>query len=361
MVTKVLNEREMDNLKNIREFVLIIAITIGTHLLVGCHTGKQSSVSDYRLQIGDLESIMQSGNWLKFYTDFRSEPYTGNLNPGLMISRGRNYHIIKLEFRDQKLPFSLKDGDTLSLILDGSPLNLTGYNTSRQENSLGAYFEIDKWDLVDIGNASYVAVIIRAQEGEIKSSFFSENIYNYRYFASKYILGANDVPSPSKPVYIQPTAFVSGGAGTGTEFWFAFYTNFLKIEPGLSDYMAAGIGLERFEYSRYNYFSMKGYLWDGNFSLKNYNINLMYGLSYPSPFGEWSFELGFTYQYFFYDESWNYKNTGPDTYPTVYRLNNGNPYEGSVIGVFIQAGGFWVQFNRKRKWAIGITLPIPWW
>jgi hypothetical protein len=87
----------------------------------------------------------------------------------------------------------------------------------------------------------------------------------------------------------------------------------------------------------------------------------MYGLTYPSPFGNWSFEVGFTYQYFFYDESWNSENTGTDRFPTYYQLTEGNPYEGSVIGVFIQAGGLWVQFNRRRNWAVGIAIPVPWW
>jgi hypothetical protein len=347
--------------KNNLNFIMIVFFGFLFQLMIGCQTGKQSVVSDYRIQMGDLESIIQSGNWLKFYTERRAEPYTGTLNPGKMISSGREYHIVKFEYRDQYLPYSLQDGDTLSLILDGRALNLTGYNTSRQKNRLSAYYNIDKWDLVDIGNASSVMALIKAQEGDLRATFSTENIYNYRFFAAKYILGANDIPPISEPVYEQPIAFLSGGAGSGFDFWFGYYTNFLSIEPGLGDYLAAGMGFITFTYSRFNRFPGQGYLWDGNFSEKNYSINVMYGLTHPSPFGNWSFEIGFTYQYYSYDNDWNSENTGTDQFPTYYRLDKGKPIEGSVIGMFIQAGGLWVQFNRKRNWAVGIAIPVPWW
>jgi hypothetical protein len=278
-----------------------------------------------------------------------------------MTSQGRRYHILKFENRDQDLPYSLTDGDTLSLILDGRPLNLTGYNTSGHERRLSAYYEIDKWDLADIGNASSVGVILRAQGGDLEATFSKDNIYNYRYFAAKYILGTDDIPPPTQPTYEQPKAFFSGGAGSGTDFWLGYYTNFLNITPGLGDYLAAGIGFVPFKYSRYNRYPGQGYLWDGDYSEINYSVNLMYGLTYQSPFGNWSFELGFTYQYYFYDQSWNSENTGSEQFPTYYRLTDDNPFEGSVIGMFIQAGGLWIQFNRMRYWAVGIAIPIPWW
>ena len=91
----------MNNNKIFRDLFLIAIFSIFSQIISGCQTGKQSLVSDYRLQIGDLESIIQSGNWLKFFSDFRAESYTGNLNPGIMISSGRDYHILKLE--DKKM------------------------------------------------------------------------------------------------------------------------------------------------------------------------------------------------------------------------------------------------------------------
>jgi hypothetical protein len=345
----------------VQYLIILIVIVFVSQLLNGCQTGKQSEVPDYRLQLGNLESIIQSGNWLKLYTDRRAEPYTGTLNPGRITSSGRKYHILKFEYYDNNLPFSLQEGDTMILILDGRALIFIGYNISIQKNRLSAYYEIDKYDMVDIGNASGVEVMIKAQEGELRGTFSKENIYNYRYFAAKYILGAKDIPPLKEPDYEQPTAFLSGGAGTGIEFWFGYYTNFLNIKPGLADYLSAGMGIAGIDYSRYNHYQDQGYLWDGNYSLNNYYINVMYGLTHPSPFVNWSVELGFTYQYYFYDESWNSKNTGTEQFPTYYRLTNGDPYEGSVIGVFIQTGGLWVQFNRRKNWAAGIAIPIPWW
>ena len=351
----------MSKIKIIHKNTLSVTTLLFSIILYGCQTTKQSVVSDYRLQLGDLESIIQSGNWLKFFSEYRSEPYTGTLNPGRMITADRKHHILKFENREKYLPFTLKDGDTLSIILDGRAFNLTSYNTSGQKNKVSAYFEINKWDLVDIGNASEVVIILKLLEGELKATFTKDNIYNYRYFASKYVLGTKDVPPYREPAYEQPWAFLGGGVGSGTDFWFGYYTNILKIYSGWGDYLAAGMGIEKIDYSRYNYFSSEGYLWDGDFRFNNYNINLMYGITYPSPFGNWSFELGITYQYFFFNENWNSKNSGTDTYPTIYKLKDSNPYEGSAIGVFFQAGGFWAQFNSNQNWAIGISIPIPWW
>ena len=342
----------------IRQNIILLVVIA---FLIGCQTFKQPEIQDFTIQLGDLESINQTGNWFKFYTERRTEPYSGTLNPGRMTSRGREYHVIKFVNHDNNFPFSLKDGDTLSLILDGRVLHLTGYNISKQKDRLSAYYEIDKWDMIDVGNSSTVKVIVGTQEGKLSASFSKKNIYNYRYFAAKYILKSDDIPPIGEPVYKQPIAFLSWGTGTGTEFWFGYFTNFFNLTPGLGDYLAAGMGISSIDYSRYNYFPVQGYLWDGNFSLNNYYINIMYGLSYPSPYGNWSFEFGFTYQYFMYDESWNSKNTGSDQFPTYYRLTDTVPYEGSVIGVFIQAGGLWVQFNRESNWAVGIAIPVPWW
>jgi len=87
----------------------------------------------------------------------------------------------------------------------------------------------------------------------------------------------------------------------------------------------------------------------------------MYGLSYPSPFGNWSFEVGVTYQYYFHDNDWDSDNTGSKIYPTVYLITDGRPRNESLVGAFIQAGGLWLQWNRKKLWALGISIPIPWW
>ncbi len=357
----VLTQKHPGIQKHLRIIILFVVIVLLTQISTGCQTGKQTEISDYKIQMRNLESILQTGNWLKFYTDRRIEPYTGTLNPGRITSKGRDYHILKFEYHDQNLPFSLEDGDTMSLILDGRALYLFCYNISKQKDRLSAYYEIDKWDMVDIGNASSVKVIIEAQEGDLRTSFSNENIYNYRYFGAKYILKTNDIPPIGEPVYEQPMAFLSGGTGTGNEFWFGYYTNFLHIKTGMGDYLAAGMGFSTFNYSRYNRFTGQGYLWDGNFSENSYYINAMYGLTHPSPLGNWSIEIGITYQYYFYDENWDSENSGTDQFPTYYRVTDGKPYKGSAFGAFIQLGGLWIQFNTKRNWAVGIAIPIPWW
>jgi len=328
---------------------------------ISCQTGKSSQISDYKIQLGDLESVIQSGNWLKFYTNNRVEPYTGTLNPGRMTSKGREYHILKFEYYDQARPFNLEDGDTLHIVLDGRSLYLSAYNISKQNNRLSAFYNINKWDIVDIGYASSVTIIVDSKEGELRATLSNENIYNYRYFSAKYILKTDKIPPESKPAYKQPMAFLSGGVGTGVDFWFGYYTNILRLDYGIGDYIALGMGISTFKYDIYNLYAGSGYLWDGTFTENNYNINAMYGLTYPSPFGNWSIEVGFTYQYYFHDENWDTENTGTELYPTYYWVREGKPRNESLIGVFIQAGGLWVQWNRKKLWAVGIAIPIPWW
>jgi hypothetical protein len=328
---------------------------------IGCQTGKHAEIQDYIIQLKDLESIIQSGNWLKFYSDDRAEPYSGTLNPGKIISMNREYHILKFELYNKIPPIKLQDSDTLTLILDGRALHLTAYNVSEQEDRLTAYYNIDKWDIVDLGYASNIVVIINSEEGRLRTSFSSENIYNYRYFSAKYILKTGDIPPRYEPEYKQPIAFISGGAGTGIDFWLGYYTNFLQKITALGDYVALGIGLSTFKYDIYNMYYGHGYLWDGNFTENNYNLNVMYGLSYPSPFGNWSFEVGVTYQYYFHDKNWNADNTGSKLYPTVYLITDNKPRNESLIGAFVQVGGLWLQWNRKKLWALGISIPIPWW
>ena len=336
-------------------FIMVITV------MMGCQTGKHPEISDYRLQLGDLESIIQTGNWFKFQTDLRSDPYTCTLNPGRMASKGREYFILKFINQDKNFPFNLKDGDTLSLILDGRALHLNAYNVNKEQSRLSSYYEIDKWDMVDIGNASNVEAIIKSRDGELQTSFSNKNIYNYRYFSAKYILKTDDIPPLGTPEYEQPMAFFGGGAGTGVDFWFAYFTNLLHSESGLGDYFATGLGITTFKYEVYNQYPGHGYLWDGNARENNYNINGMYGLTYPSPFGNWSIEVGITYQYYFHDKSWNSKNSGTDLYPTYYQITDGNPREGSKIGMFIKLGGLWVQWNRNKLYAVGIAIPVPWW
>ncbi len=103
----VLTKKHPGMQKDLRIIILLVVIVLLTQILTGCQTGKQTEISDYKIQMRNLESVLQTGNWLKFYTDRRTEPYTGTLNPGRMTSKGRDYHILKFEYHDQNLPFEV--------------------------------------------------------------------------------------------------------------------------------------------------------------------------------------------------------------------------------------------------------------
>ncbi|MCK4754137.1 MAG: hypothetical protein KAS58_02825, partial [Calditrichia bacterium] len=86
----VLTKKHPGMQKDLRIIILLVVIVLLTQISTGCQTGKQTEISDYKIQMRNLESILQTGNWLKFYTDRRIEPYTGTLNPGRITSKGRD-------------------------------------------------------------------------------------------------------------------------------------------------------------------------------------------------------------------------------------------------------------------------------
>ena len=144
--------------------------------------------------------------------------------------------------------------------------------------------------------------------------------------------------------------------------------------PKLSDFISLGLGWADYDYKvfvsglDYTFIdpdpgdNVRSYL--GHYSKKG-NIlyfNTMFGLSHPIYFANWSFEVGFTTQYYFLLNSWPEKdmyNPAEGIYPPeVYRVQRGGLYEGLTIGYFLQLGYFWFRNNQLGAWAAGVTFPL---
>ena len=315
-----------------------------------------------------------TGNNLDFFISNEPKPYRCSLNPGILFTRSGTYYTLNFSSRNQKLPFELTNNDSLQLKLDNSTITLATLDVSRTGNRFSAYYRIDYWDLLDMGNVDQLQAIFYHGDTLFQASFSDESINNYRYFSAKYILKADDIPEPDPQPYQQPWGFFSGGGGSTYDFWLGHYTNFISTQSGTGDFIAAGFGLSPFNYSEWVMVSPLPS--NANFNTvpnnifwhelnedrsSSYNFHLMYGITHPSPFGHWSIEVGLSFYYYWSDKRWidgqlQYLDSGILTI-----VEGGKPFKGAAVGGFFQFGGLWFQLNSKPSWTVGIAIPVPWW
>ena len=341
--------------------IKIFSTVIMTIFYFACSTTKPSMAPVQELNTGGVKTVIMRGNLIECYLSGGLTPHKCSLNPGFIKSRSKEYYFLKFEYHNYRLPYDVNKHDSIKISIDGSEINLFAYDIGKMKEKLIVYYKIDPWDVLDIGNASKVSVIIPLKEIQIQSKFSKKNIYNYKYFAAKYILETDEIPGPVETAYRQSWGFVNGGFGTGYEFWIGHYTNFILVESELGDYIAIGAGFSPFEFWRYSYTNFnRKYNLDGKFTENNYYLNLMYGLTHFVPRSKISIETGITFQYYFHDSNWD-QNMGSNLYPTKYELDKGKPYSGPALGLFLQVGGFWAQLNSKLNYALGFAIPMPWW
>jgi hypothetical protein len=326
-----------------------------------CSTTKTSMAPVQEINTGDIQTAIMSGNIIDCYVGGGSTPHKCSLNPGYIKSRSREYYFLKFEYRNYRLPYHFQKDDSIKISIDGNEIILLAYDISKTDEKLTVYYKIDRWDILDLGNANHVSVVIPLKKIKLQSQFSKKNIYNYKYYAAKYILETDEIPKPGEPEYEQSWGFVGGGIGTGYEFWLGSFTNFIMVESEMGDYIAFGAGFSPFDFWRYSFTSSdRKYHLNGKFTGNSYYLNLMYGLSHLVPRSKISIETGITFQYYFHDSDWD-QNIGSDLYPTIYELDKGRPYSGPALGLFLQIGGFWAQINSKLNSALGIAIPLPWW
>ena len=290
------------------------------------------------------------------------------------------YFALKLTYTPGITDLKIKTGDRIAFTIDHSRFEITAYEAIYDPKEITAYYHIDKWDLVDIGNAGSATVSIYDQFTEQKIEFSRENITNYRLFASAYVLGTTYIPGAgesSKELW----GFFSVGYGTAFGTWLAKYLNLLFHESELvaGDFISAGTGFAPFNYytyqvTRFPAFDMNtGWYLDYAYRLPEktsdpvYHIGIMYGVVNRSLISGASVELGLSFQYFIhhtgYDDQKIIHQTPltPDSPDRVYRIIDGTALKGFAGGAFLQAGIIWVHVNTSKIWSAGLTAPLPWW
>ena len=290
------------------------------------------------------------------------------------------YFALKLRYTPAILDRKITTGDRMVIILDHGQVELKAYEVRNEPSEITGYYSIDKWDLVDIGNARMVTVAVWDSTGSQEILLSRLNINEYRLFASIYILGRLFIPEYD---HLPERHWGFAGVGYGTMFsaWLARYFNYFIKPSGLISGEFAGIG---FGYSPFTYYAYRvnriadldpqngwylkyGYGLPETRSEPVYQLGLIYGLVNHSLFEPVSAEAGITIQYFLqntrYDEVYLIHQT-PLTYDSpaiVYRPTGGVLRHGFAAGIFLQAGAFWIHANTLNVWTAGLSTPVPWW
>jgi hypothetical protein len=357
----------------IRIYILTFAL-----LFFGCAANNFTKIQVSERKSGNIKSISLLGNHLDFYLENTYKPYRCSVNPGIMKTDADTYYTLNFSSGDQVVPFDLRTTDSLILKLDASEICLNTLDVSRIGKKYSAYYRIDYWDLLDIGNADNVEIHVIHGDTLFKAVFSAQNIQNYQHFTAKYILNSENIPGPEPAIYQQPWGFLGGGAGNLYSFWLATYTNFIQTKTGFGDFVAVGFGYAPFSYTEWAAGSppepenlpgitppviapIESWVEQNQSQSSSFSLNLMYGFTYPSPFGRWSFETGICFSTFFTSNRWQ---NGQIRYLDNHLLtiiDDGLPYRGMAVGGFFQLGGLWFQYNSNKTWTAGISLPAPWW
>jgi len=365
---------------------LVISLTLGAlsfgYLSCAAQRTNTSVFSVSDKQSG-LESRIMTGNFIKMDTLLPGKTSFA-LNPGRVIRRSEaDYFLLNLvSVGDQGLP-QISVGDSLFLYLESSIVKLFAYDVRTEKQEISAFFEIQAYDLIDLGNARSIMLELYCGLHIFKATLSVDNIYNFRKYAAQYII-ESDLP-PRKPAVTIPDhwGFSSLGAGIGYEIWIGKYSDLIApaIDRELSDFFALGFGLTNLSYYQYGLRQdwapdpehpgdslLSVYYWIDQDVSKNYpSLGLMYGLSHANLIAGCSLEAGLAVQYHWlptwqlptdsvyipeYDQSFA---------RTKYNLTSGAIIDGFVWSFFLQIGGIWARIGTQHTWAAGIALPLPWW
>ena len=346
--------------------VVFLCTTFG----FSCSSSSQqikSSVRSYDLSHKEKSHIIQ-GNILK-----TTDGGVLSLSPGKIVSSEEEiYYVLKLDYGNINGTPRIYPGDKILLNIDGTSLELESFDVVPRENQVTVYYQVDKFDLIDMGNANTIKVKAFGGGEFIEGEFTKKNIDIIRTFCSTYVLPIGEVPVLGKPQ--RKNVFVGFGAGSSYELWIGYYDDVIKIKsiPKLSDFIALNLGFSRFESIRlyplrdtppltYKYY---GGTYEENIAI----IGAMYGFTHPVDWlTTWSLEVGFTLQVYFSGVAdWDH-TTYIDYGPPWYYLadydvikSSGEPYDGTAIGFYIQAGSIWFRLNTFGAWAGGLSVPLMW-
>jgi hypothetical protein len=346
---------------------------------------RQQIISVYEVSDPEhnLHSYMMSGNFIQL--DSLEQGYrVCSLNPG-RIQQGdqKVYFALNFIYKGEKDSVVITKNDSLILFIDATRLDLTTYDIQNSTRGTSAFYEISPYDLVDLGNANQVLLQVTTRDKILSARLSPMNIYNFKRFASRFVLLSDHQPARPQPAQKIKWGFVSMGLGSGYEVWLGKYTDIFTAgkDNRLHDFLAINAGFSTFSYDIKGFRRFWEYdpanpqdstlairFWTDKPVDENYPyLGFMYGLKLERVISDWSLETGVTAQYFFLPQ-WQYPVDSvyvPEQdkfYPEkIYQLTSGTPYDGFCAGIFFQVGGLWARINTKKAWAIGLALPVPWW
>ena len=317
-----------------------------------------AQISDSANKTGSKYNIMH-GNLL--VSDNFSKLY---LNAGVAKSNNSEFYFLKLDYTHPESVPHIYPGDILVLTIDGIELEVDAYDVKPSQNRTISFYNIDKFDLIDLGNARNVHLKAFGGDQFIEADFSAENIQNMREFINAYIFSEVMVTEQASDKY---WGFLGVGGGTSHNVWIGMYLDKLKLNfvPDLSDFGAIGLGYSQFEYERFSYVTdqWQNYYISSISTVKEpiWVVGAIYGITYPINWlMKWSLNIGFVFQYYNFDEKhWEDEKGRLEENPyESYRIVNREPYSGATVGVFIQAGSFWWSINTFGAWTAGVSISI---
>ena len=334
---------------------------------------QRSSVEMYQ----DSENIyyLMENNYLSTRIDDILKTRECTLNPGKIILKNDKYYILRFFYSSYLDTFIINEGNNILITADGRKIYLESHYVIVGDNEVTAYYEIPVLDLIEMSQAKFVTILVNGVNDTFYSEFKPQNFINFDNFIKKYVYTSNENVNglrEDKTSVSKLRGFVSVGAGTGYELWFTYYTNFLrnKVLQNKGDFISFGAGFTKFYYDRYSLSQISvepppQFWYEYSGSHKNYiwYINAMYGLTYASGFGSWSFEIGMTLQYYKIDDNnWDEYIPFDTMWGTVpfynYNVTSGIANDGFVLGIFAQSGIFWFRINLWKSWILGLSIPI---
>ncbi len=162
------------------------------------------------------------------------------------------YFALNLTYTPAIMDLKINTGDRLEVDLDHGKFELIAYEVKYDQEEYNAYYHIDKWDLVDIGNSGKASVTIYDQTGQERIVLDRQDLNDYRLFASGYVLGTIFIPEDG-PYHKKQWGFFCAGYGNVFNVWLAKYFNFLvpKTDLVAGEFFSAGGGFAPFSYYTY--------------------------------------------------------------------------------------------------------------
>ena len=324
-------------------------LLLGLIAVISCNT--QTAQITNSLKGGGSTYDLMHGN--KLETDKYGKL---SLNAGLTTSENKEYYFLKLDYKHPESIPHIYPGDILIITIDGIDLELDAFYVEPSEKHVISYYYIDKLDLIDLGNANSAIMKVYGGNQTVDAEFTKKNIRLFHEFINSHVF--SEVMIPAKEIS-KNWGFLGVGGGTSHNIWLGLFAEQLKINfaPNLTDFGSLGIGYTEFDYEKIynrgeNIESVKEPIWI---------FGTIYGLTYPVNWlTNWSLDIGITLQFYHYnDEDWQKILSRVKTNPNfTYRVLNGEPYSGTTVGAFIQAGSFWYSINTFGAWNLGVSIPI---